>query len=90
MAVTAMVQHRVADYDVWRKAYDESETTQKTGGVTHQSVYRAKDDPNSLLVTHGFATTADAETFLAGTELRDAMQQAGVQGEPRIEIYQDM
>ena len=39
---------------------------------------------------HGFATTADAETFLGSTELRDAMQQAGVQGQPRIEIYQDM
>jgi len=90
MAVTAMVQHHVTDYDAWRKAYDKFETTQKTGGVTHQSVYRAKDDPNNLLVTHGFATTADAETFLAGTELREAMQQAGVQGQPRIEIYQDM
>jgi hypothetical protein len=90
MAVTAMVQHRVADYGTWRKAYDEFEATQKTGGVTHQSVYRAKDDPNNLLVTHGFATTADAEAFLGGAELRDAMQQAGVQGQPRIEIYQDM
>jgi hypothetical protein len=85
-----MVQHRVADYDVWRKAYDEFGATQKTGGVTHQSVYRTKDDPNNLLVTHGFATTADAEAFLGGAELRDAMQQAGVQGHPRIEIYQDM
>jgi len=38
---------------------------------------------------HGFATTADAEKFLGGAELRDAMQQAGVQGQPRVEIYQD-
>jgi len=38
---------------------------------------------------HGFATAADAEAFLASTELRDAMQQAGVEGKPRIEIYQD-
>jgi hypothetical protein len=30
-----------------------------------------------------------AQAFLAGTELRDGMQQAGVQGQPRIEIYQD-
>jgi hypothetical protein len=64
MAVTAMVQHHVADYDAWRKAYDEFATAQKTGGVTRQSVYRSNDDPNNLLVTHGFATTADAETFL--------------------------
>jgi len=89
MAVTAMVQHRVADYDKWRKAYDGFAGVQKAGGVTRQSVYRAKDDPSNLLVMHGFATAADAEAFLASTELRDAMQQAGVEGKPRIEIYQD-
>ena len=89
MAVTAMVQHRVADYDKWRKAYDGFASVQKAGGVTRQSVYRTKDDPSNVLVMHGFATAADAEAFLASTELRDAMQQAGVEGKPRIEIYQD-
>jgi hypothetical protein len=84
-----MVQHRVTDYDAWRKAYDKFETTHKTGGVTRQSVCRASGDPSNLPVTHGFATTAGAETFLAGTELRDAMAQAGGQGQPRIEICQD-
>jgi hypothetical protein len=89
MAVTAMIQHRVADYDKWRKAYDGFAGAQKAGGVTRQSVYRAKDDPSNLLVMHGFATAADAEAFLASTELRDAMRQAGVEGKPRIDIYQD-
>jgi hypothetical protein len=43
-----------------------------------------------VLVIHGFATTtADAQPFLAGTELRDAMQHAAVRGQPQIEIYQD-
>ena len=89
MAVTAVIQHRVADYDTWRKAYDGFADVQKAGGVTRQSVYRAAGDPNSVLIMHGFATTADAEKFLAGAELRDAMQRAGVQGQPRVEIYQD-
>jgi hypothetical protein len=57
--------------------------------VTRQSVYRAADDPDNVLIMHGFSTTADAEKFLAGAELRDAMQQAGVQGQPRVGIYQD-
>src|SRR5260370_25776242 len=87
MAVTAVIQHHVADYEVWRKAYDGFGDVQKAGGVTRQSVYRSNDDPNSVLIMHGFATTADAETFLAGAELRDAMQQAGVQGPPRGEVY---
>jgi hypothetical protein len=29
MAVTAMVWHRVADYDAWRQAYDEFAAAQK-------------------------------------------------------------
>ena len=57
--------------------------------MTRQSVYRSNDDPNNVLIMHGFATTSDAEKFLAGAELREAMQQAGVQGQPRVEIYQD-
>ena len=89
MAVTVVIQHHVADYEVWRKAYDGFGDVQKAGGVTRQSVYRSTDDPNNVLVMHGFATTADAEKFLAGAELRDGMQQAGVQGQPRVEIYQD-
>jgi hypothetical protein len=89
MAVTAVVQHRVADYDTWRKAYDGFGGVQKAGGVTRQSVYRSNDDPSNVMVIHGFATTADAQAFLAGSELREAMQRAGVQGQPRVEIYQD-
>ncbi len=89
MAVTAVIQHRVKDYDAWRKAYDGFADAQSAGGVTHESVHRAKDDPDNLLVIHGFANVADAEAFLAGAELRDAMQQAGVEGQPRIEIYED-
>jgi len=85
-----MVRHRVADYQTWRKFYDGFADVQKAGGVTHQSVYRANDDPGEVLVVHGFAAAADAEKFLASAGLRDGMQQAGVQGQPRIEIYQDV
>jgi hypothetical protein len=43
----------------------------------------------NVLIMHGFASAADAEKFLAGAELRDAMQRAGVQGQPRVEISAD-
>jgi quinol monooxygenase YgiN len=89
MAVTAVIQHRVKDYDAWREVYDGFADGQKAGGVTHESVHQAKDDPNDLLVIHGFANVDTAETFLASAELRDTMQRAGVEGQPRIEIYED-
>ena len=89
MPVTAVIKHHVEDYDAWRAAYDGFASAQEAGGVTHESVHRASGDPNDVLVIHGFRTLADAETFLGGSELRDAMQRAGVAGPPHIEIYED-
>ena len=60
MAVTAVIQHHVTDYKVWRKAYDGFGDVQKAGGVTRQSVYRSIDDPSNVLIMHGFASMTDA------------------------------
>ena len=84
-----VVLHRVRDYPAWRRVYDEFAPQQKAGGVTAESVYRAKDDPNSVLVLHRFGTMAEAEAFVAGPELREAMQRAGVEGQPRIEFFEE-
>lgn len=85
----AVVLHRVRDYAAWRKVYDDFEGEQKAGGVTAESVYRAKDNPNNVLVFHHFGSMAQAEAFLANPQLRDAMRQAGVEGTPRIELYEE-
>ena len=85
----SLVLHRVKDYAAWRKVYDEFGPTQKAGGVTAQSVYRSKDDPNTILVLHSFGTMAEAEAFLASPDLREAMGRAGVEGAPRIELFDE-
>lgn len=86
---TTVILHQVADYPRWRQAYDEFEPTQKAGGVIRESVYQAKGDPNNVLVLHTFSTMGEAERFLANPELKTAMQRAGVQGDPRIEIFEE-
>jgi hypothetical protein len=88
MAMT-VVLHRVKDDSAWRQVYDTFKPNQKAGGVTAECVYRAKDDPNNVLVLHSFATMAAAEAFVANPELRDAMQRAGVDGVPRIELFEE-
>jgi hypothetical protein len=45
-------------------------------------------DPDNVLVIHEFETVDEARSFFAGEGLRDAMQRAGVQGQPRIEFYE--
>ena len=84
-----VILHRVRDYQAWRQVYDAFKPQQQAGGVTAESVYRAKDDPNNVLVLHSFRTMAEAEAFVANPELRAAMQRAGVEGEPRLEFFDE-
>jgi hypothetical protein len=89
MAVTAIVRHRVRDYVAWRDVYDEFAGPDQAGIGTAQGVYRAVDDPNSVLIIHAFETAAEAELFSGAAYIREVMHMVGVEGEPRIELYED-
>lgn len=89
MSVTAVVRHKVADYDAWRQVYDTLADFQSRAGVTTKSVHRLVGDGNDVLVVHGFGSVEAAEAFLSNEELREAMHKSGVEGPPRIEIYED-
>ena len=86
MAIS-LILHRVADYDAWRKVYDSFADVQKEGGVTRESVHRMVDDPDNVLVIHHFDSVEIAKEFFTRSELKEAMQRGGVQGEPRIEFF---
>jgi hypothetical protein len=88
MAVTAVVQHRVRDYAGWRELYDSFAEGQ-AGVGTPVGVYRALRDPNNVLVIHAFESPAEAELFSEAAYVREVMQLAGVEGQPRIELYED-
>jgi hypothetical protein len=86
MALLA-VQHTVRDYPVWRAIFDSLDEVQRDWGVTTASVHRLEDAPNTVLVLRHFATVAQAQGFLTSRELQAAMRRAGVEGNPRVEIY---
>jgi hypothetical protein len=86
MALLA-VRQKVRNYDDFRTVYDSMGELQQQWGVTAESVYQLAGGPNTVLVLHHFATVAQAEAFLTSRELQAAMKQAGVEGEPRVEIY---
>ncbi|MET1065141.1 MAG: hypothetical protein ABWX85_09240 [Arthrobacter sp.] len=83
-----LILHRVADYDAWRKVYDSVSDVPEFRGITSKSVHRTADDPNNVLVLHYFDSVDEARAFTTLPELKDAMQRAGVQGEPRFEFYE--
>ncbi len=86
----SFVLHRVTDYDAWRRVYDGVAELQREGGVTRQAVYRAEGDPNNVLVLHEFASSQEAHSFFGRDDLRQAMQDAGVDvGSLRLEFYDE-
>ena len=84
--VTVFLRHKISDYPKWRKVYDDAGPLKKAGGVLAEAVYQSADDPNDVTVTHEFATIEVAKTYLANPELKQAIQKAGVIGDPTIWI----
>ena len=79
-------RHEVANYGVWRKAFDAFAPTQKKLGVIRSAVYRSADNPNDVTVVHDFHSVDEAKAFAASPELKAAMEKAGVKGAPQIWI----
>jgi quinol monooxygenase YgiN len=80
------VRHEVADYGVWRKAFDAFAPTAKKSGAINGAVYRSADNANDVTVIHDFQSVEKAKVFVASPELKAAMEKAGVKGAPQIWI----
>lgn len=87
MAIS-LVLHRVADYDAWREVDESVADLQGAGGVTAESVHRMANDPDNVLVIHHFDSVSKAQAFFSNRDLLNAMQRAGVKGEPGVEFYE--
>jgi hypothetical protein len=74
----------VADYETWRKAYDQFYGERSAMGVLGAAAFQLVDDPNDVTVWHDFETAEVASSFVSSDALRSVMQRAGVQGEPQI------
>lgn len=74
------VRHQVADYTAWREVYDELDQVRLEMAATGHAVYEAVGDPNDVTVCHDVSTKDAADSFASSPQLREAMQQAGVQG----------
>jgi hypothetical protein len=82
--VRLLARLNVADYETWRKAYDQFYAERGAMGITGDAAFQSVDDPNDLTIWHDFETAELARAFVSSDTLRDVMQRAGVQGEPQF------
>jgi hypothetical protein len=70
--------HRVADYDAWRRVYDEVVASPLYDIVRAATVWRGQDDPNFVIVREVFESREIAEAAMSDPAGLEAMRQAGV------------
>lgn len=77
-STVAVVRHQVSDFEAWKQVYDGFTPVQTEHGVRAHQVLRSTDNPNDVIVTHTFDSSEAARTFFAMPELKNAMNEAGV------------
>lgn len=73
--ITLRIEHKIASYDGWRKAFDSDPLNRKQAGVRHFRIYQPKEDANLVIIELDFDHLEQAE----------AMQKALNQLFPKIE-----
>jgi len=81
---TLFVRHKVNNYESWKRGYDGFASVRKANGVIGASVYRDPKEPNTVVVIHQFKNMDEAIAMTNSDELKKAMADAGVTGQPEI------
>jgi heme-degrading monooxygenase HmoA len=87
-----LVNHKVEDYNKWKPLYDEGidKGMLKDMGAKVSFVFRTAEDPNHLVTLTQFEYLESAKNFVDSDELRTAMQNAGVKGQPEIYFLEEI
>ena len=80
-----VVNHKVNDYNTWKKVYDSFETTRNKFGVKEHFAFQSVDDANHVSVV-GEGKLEDIQKFLHSDDLKNGMADAGIAGAPQIFI----
>ena len=81
-----IIHHRVRNYETWRPVYDAHEPARDAAGLSNGQVFRSAKDPNDLVILFDMQDRNKAEAFAASEDLKFAMQQSGVEGEPDMQF----
>lgn len=86
MNATTIITHDVRNFQDWKKSFDSFKSVRSEMGEQNAKVFRNVDKPNRVTVVNEWTSDKAAHTFLADKRLKDKMHEAGVIGEPQIEI----
>lgn len=84
----AIVRHRVADFDAWKRGFDGRAAARAQAGIVGHAVDRGRDDPNEVIVYLQAESVEALRRFTESEDLKAAMARSGVQGPPQVALVQ--
>ncbi|MGQ0805160.1 MAG: hypothetical protein ACT4PI_15025 [Actinomycetota bacterium] len=83
------IEHRVADFDGWKEAFDGDPIGRERSGVRRYWIRRATDDANLVVIDLEFETATEAEGLLAAMrEVWQVVEPAGLIEGPQARIVE--
>lgn len=79
-----VIMHEVEDFSSWKTAFDDHKSMREESGLTDFDVFQKDGNPNTVAIGFGCSDLAKAKDFMASEDLKSAMQNAGVIGEPQM------
>jgi hypothetical protein len=87
--IHVIVRHKVADYGRWKEGFDSHLNRRMAAGETGSRVFQDVGDPRHITILMDWDSVENARRFMTSDDLRTAMKNAGVIGEPEIAYVQD-
>ena len=79
-----LIHHKVTNFEKWKDAYDAHFLARATAGLKEEHLLHNVDDHNEVVVLFSTQDLNLAKEFAASSDLRDAMQKAGVIDKPDV------
>ncbi|WP_010227269.1 putative quinol monooxygenase [Gillisia marina] len=78
----SLIYHKVNDYGVWKKAFDDFLPQREKNGELSYEVGVLEDDPNTVYVFNTWKSQDHYKQFMENEELKEKMDEAGVTEPP--------
>ena len=79
-----IARHKVEDYKMWKKGFDEALPLRQAGGEQSFQVFQVDNDKNNVLILFEWDGLDNARKYFDSPDLQAAMKQAGVMEKPDI------
>lgn len=87
--LTAILNHKVKDYAIWRPYFDADIERRKKFGITGEKVFRSFEEPNHLYIKFEANDPSAIDKLLGDPELPAKMEGAGVISKPEFTLLKE-